>query len=170
MDYTQAADNYYNFYQRGGNYPVFRGLNEQYGHGLGDILGRVARGVWGFLRPAVSKAATTALSSASGALASGAPLREIAQKALGSAPEAGIQGVGTALGEKAVELADKAKKKIQGGSGKRRRGKMARRRKHFVGAGRRGKKRRQGGRGKKRRVYKKRRHTVPAVPGAQFNF
>ena len=104
---------YTNYYQHGGAIPVFHGY-EQYGGGIGNFLGRLARGVWDFIRPAAISAGTSAISTAAQGIAEGKSLKDTARSALGASVGSAIRGVG-----------EEAQRRVQSG-GRRRKRKGAR--------------------------------------------
>ena len=131
---------YTNYYQHGGAVPVFHGY-EQYGGGIGNFLGRLARGVWDFIRPAAISAGTSAISSAAQGIAEGKSFKDTARSALGASVGSAIRGVG-----------EEAQRRVQSGSGRRRRKRKVSKRK----ATRRKTKKTSG------RVYKRRRKSTKA--------
>ena len=134
---------YYNYFQHGGELNVFHGGRDQYGYGLGSFLGRLARGVWDFVRPAASSAATSFIANAAQGINEGKDLKESAKSAFKTSVGTAIRGLG-----------EEADRRIQRGSGRRRRRTkrvgMPRRRKHAKRAPA------KRAPAKRRRVYKRR--------------
>ena len=126
---------YIHYYQNGGSLPVFRGMRDQYGGGLGSFFGRIARGIWDFIRPAAGAAATSFISNAAEGISEGKSLKDTARSALGASVGTAIRGIG-----------DQAQKRVQSGAGQRRKRRFTRKRvKKTIK-----------GRINKRRVYKQR--------------
>ncbi|KAF0094188.1 MAG: hypothetical protein FD144_5945, partial [Rhodospirillaceae bacterium] len=115
MDHS--VQRYINYYQHGGQLPVFRGMRDQYGAGLGSFFGRIARGVWDFLRPAVSAGTTSFIANTAQGLTEGKSIRDSARTGLSASVGSAIRGIG-----------DESQRRIQGGSGRRRRRKQPARR------------------------------------------
>ena len=99
---------YIDYYQHGGALPVYHGY-EQYGGGFGNFLGRMARGVWDFIRPAALSAGTTMISNAAQGLAEGKSLKDTARSAFGASVGSAVRGLG-----------DEAQRRVQSGGRRRR--------------------------------------------------
>ena len=100
---------YYNYFQHGGELNVFHGTRDQHGYGLGNFFGRIARGVWDFIRPAASSAATSFISNAAQGLTEGKNFKDSARSALSASVGSAIRGLG-----------DQAERKMQSGGRRRR--------------------------------------------------
>ena len=145
---------YFNYYQHGGALPVFQGY-DQYGGGFGNFLGRIARGVWDFIRPAAISAGTSLVSNAAQGITEGKSFKDTARSALGASVGSAVRGLG-----------DEAQRRVQSGGGHRRR-RHRRKAKQTATqkkqpARRRAHKRKAATTSKKRRVYKRRRTSSKA--------
>ena len=89
---------------------VFRGMRDQYGAGLGSFFGRIARGVWDFIRPAVSAGTTSFIANTAQGLTEGKSIRDSARTGLSASVGSAIRGIG-----------DETQRRIQSGRGRRRR-------------------------------------------------
>ena len=135
---------YIDYYQHGGSLPVYHGY-EQYGGGFGNFLGRMARGVWDFIRPAALSAGTSMISNAAQGLAEGKSLKDTARSAFGASVGSAVRGLG-----------DEAQRRVQSGSGRRRKRKRRAKQTSTRHAPKRKATKRKAA-PKKRRVYKRRR-------------
>ncbi|KAF0096686.1 MAG: hypothetical protein FD142_3191, partial [bacterium] len=124
--------------------PVYHGY-EQYGGGFGNFLGRMARGVWDFIRPAALSAGTSMISNAAQGLAEGKSLKDTARSAFGASVGSAVRGLG-----------DEAQRRVQSGSGRRRKRKRRAKQTSTRHAPKRKATKRKAA-PKKRRVYKRRR-------------
>ena len=118
---------------------------EQYGGGFGNFLGRMARGVWDFIRPAALSAGTSMISNAAQGLAEGKSLKDTARSAFGASVGSAVRGLG-----------DEAQRRVQSGSGRRRKRKRRAKQTSTRHAPKRKATKRKAA-PKKRRVYKRRR-------------
>lgn len=125
---------YLQHYQRGAGLPVFQGSEFQYGAGLGNVLGSIARWFIPFITPIASRAASKFITTTSDNLSSGKSLRDSAKGALGPS-----------LSEALDATTSSIQNRMQTGHGKRKRKRNSKSKKVASAPAK-----------KRRRVYKKR--------------
>ena len=124
---------------------------DQYGGGFGNFLGRIARGVWDFIRPAAMSAGTSLISNAAQGITEGKSFKDTARSALGASVWSAVRGLG-----------NEAQRRVQSGSGRRRRRHATKQKRNTKKQPARRRAQKRKATTSKRRVYKRRRTSAKA--------